>query len=165
MLCQVCDRYNTQQGGTAPFFERDLLVRPHSTEHLMVPNRSGTSSPETWSYTDSVPARPQSAVTASAAATQAALRRLLGFDDDESQDIMRKVCCYVSHGSISICRHYTNDTHLKRHPLWSAWAAASVRGLHAVGLVFLQYKFTELLQGFSLGWSACCIVFWDISTS
>jgi hypothetical protein len=61
----------------------------------MVPNRSGTSSPETWSYTDSVPARPQSAVTASAAsgaATQAALRRLLGFDDDESQDIMRKVC-------------------------------------------------------------------------
>lgn len=117
LLCQVCDRYNTQQGGTAPFFERDLLVRPHSTEHLMVPNRSRTSSPETWSYTDSVPARPQSAVTASAAsgaATQAALRRLLGFDDDESQDIMRKVCCYVSHGSISICRHYTNDTHLKR---------------------------------------------------
>jgi hypothetical protein len=50
-----------------------------------VPHRSSASSPETWSQSSSVAGRPASAVTASAASgitTQAALRRLLGFDKD-----------------------------------------------------------------------------------
>jgi hypothetical protein len=134
----------------------------------MVPNRSGTSSPETWSYTDSVPARPQSAVTASAAsgaATQAALRRLLGFDDDESQDIMRKVC-RLNHGSISICRHYTNDTLETASTMermgcsvcaWTEWHAGILAGILA-----MQVHRTAARL---LTWLACCILFWDISTS
>jgi hypothetical protein len=49
------------------------------------PYRSSASSPDTWSLRSSASGRPASAVTASAASgntTQAALRRLLGFDKD-----------------------------------------------------------------------------------
>lgn len=65
-----------------------------------VPHRSHTSSPETWSYTSSVPARPHSAITASAASgvtTQATLRRLLGFEEDPANlNVLGKVCGLVT---------------------------------------------------------------------
>lgn len=64
--------------------EREIGVVGAPDFSEQVPYRSHTSSPETWSYSSSVPVRPQSA-TASAAlgvTTQATLRRLLGFGED-----------------------------------------------------------------------------------
>jgi hypothetical protein len=67
-----------------------------------VPHRSHTSSPETWSYTSSVPARPHSAITASAASgmtTQATLKRLLGFEEDPANlNVLGKVRLAPSRG-------------------------------------------------------------------
>lgn len=72
--------------------------RVQTAEYMPSYTRSTGSSPDTWSCTGSVPLRPMSAaVTAPAASgvnTQAALRRLLGFDDEpQPAGALSKVRC------------------------------------------------------------------------
>lgn len=93
-VAAVVERAAREEEGARP------VVQAAAMEPM--PHRSATSSPETWSCTSSVPVRPASAVTASAASgvtTQAALRRLLGFEDNPANfDILGKVRGRSWHG-------------------------------------------------------------------